>query len=236
MTAAAEPEADPHGPLFSDRLFAAVAAKASPVVVGLDPHLDRLPAPLRELAAGGREDAARAVRRFADELLEAIADTVAIVKPQVAFFERLGPAGWQTLEHVVARAHELGLLVLADAKRGDIGSTAQAYADYFLGSPDAGGLGADALTVSPYLGPDTLAPFAAYASRGRGVFVLAKTSNPGSVEIQDLPVRGDDGERPLWSRVGRLVDALGRASIGDAGYASLGLVVGATGPEQAGEL
>ena len=220
--------------LFSDRLATALEAKKSPVVVGIDPHLDRFPSPLRQLASStDRKLAAAAIQRFVDELLEAIADTVAIVKPQVAFFERLGPPGWRALEHTVARAHELGLLVLADAKRGDIGSTATAYADYFFGDS---GLGADALTVNAYLGSDSLAPFVSYVTKGKGLFVLAKTSNSGSKELQDLTLEGSEGTEPVYSQVGHLADKLGTDSVGELGYSSIGLVVGATSPQQAATL
>lgn len=218
--------------LFSDRLAAAVSRRASAVVVGLDPHVGLLPPACRP-ASDDRAEVAAAVERFCSEVLEAIADVVAIVKPQVAFFERLGPPGWSTLERVVARAREHGLLVLADAKRGDIGSTAEAYADYFFGAPEKGFLGADALTLSPYLGPDSLAPFLAHVPRGKGLFVLAKTSNPGSRTLQDLAT-ADGGT--VWSHAGRMIESLGESSVGECGYSSVGLVVGATGPAEAAKL
>jgi orotidine-5'-phosphate decarboxylase len=223
--------------LFADRLAAAVACKESPVVVGLDPHPGLFPPALRDAATSrDRVAAAAAVEAFCAELLEAVADLVAIVKPQIAFFERLGPPGWSALEATVARAQKLQLLVLADAKRGDIGSTADAYAQYFFGAAEEGFLGADALTVSPYLGADSLAPFVAQTANGKGLFVLAKTSNPGSTELQDLVTERDDTSEPVWSRVGQMVERLGADTVGSCGYSSFGLVVGATSPAEAGRL
>ena len=237
-TSTLQPPSSADAALFGDRLIEAIEAKRSPVMVGLDPHLDLFPAPLRHLSSSPRREvAAAAAQRFFDELLEAVADVVAIVKPQVAFFERLGPPGWEALERVVGRARELGLLVLVDAKRGDIGSTAQAYADYYLGpAAEHGGLEADAMTVSPYLGTDSLEPFASYFERGKGLFVLAKTSNPGSAELQELQVGAESPRQPLHTAVGKMVSRLGETSIGEHGFAAAGLVVGATSPRQAGAL
>jgi len=145
-------------------------------------------------------------------LIAAAGPACVAVKPQVACFERLGAPGWAALERVVAAARAAGLLVLADGKRGDIGVTAEAYAQAFLAGPP--GVDADALTVNPYLGPDTLEPF---VRTGRGVFVLVRTSNPGAATLQDAVL--DDGGR-LWERVASIVDDL------DADA-----VVGATVPE-----
>ena len=225
-------------PLFGDRLISAVEQRGSSVVVGLDPHLTLLPPPLADDAASLQRDvAASAVERFCDEIVEAVADLVPAIKPQVAFFERLGPPGWAVLERVVRRAKRRGLLVIADAKRGDIGSTATAYADYLLGPDDGlGGLDADALTVNPYLGADSLKPFAVYVPRGKGLFVLAKTSNPSSADLQDRLVETAAGDRPLYAAVTELARQLGAGSTGERGFASVGVVVGATNPTQLGEL
>jgi orotidine-5'-phosphate decarboxylase len=227
---------------FADRLDAAIEAKRSAVCLGIDPQLELFPAPLAHLASSAdREVAAAAVERFALELLDTLCDLVAVVKPQVAFFERLGPPGWAVLERVVAAAHARGLLVIADAKRGDIASTAAAYADYLLGDDAAAassvprGLGADAMTVNAYLGADSLEPFLRHVDRGRGLYVLAKTSNPGSGDLQDLMVaceRPGDGARPLYAHAAALAARAGAASIGERGLSSVGIVVGATHPEQ----
>jgi len=227
---------------FADRLDAAIEAKASPVCLGIDPQLELFPAPLAHLASStDREVAASAIERFALELLDALCDLVAVVKPQVAFFERLGPPGWVVLERVVAAAHARGLLVIADAKRGDIASTAAAYADYLLGDDAAAapaalrGLGADAMTVNAYLGADSLEPFLRHVDRGRGLYVLAKTSNPGSRDLQDLVIAGA-GARPLYAHAAALAASAGAASIGERGLSSVGIVVGATHPEQSSAL
>lgn len=236
---------------FADRLEEAIEAKGSPVCVGIDPQLELFPAPLAHLASSAsREVAAAAVLRFCDQLLDAVADVVAVVKPQVAFFERLGPPGWTALERVVASARARGLLVIADAKRGDIASTAAAYADYFLGDPEgdtevpesAGalrGLGADAVTVSPYLGADSLEPFLRHVARGKGIYLLAKTSNPGSSDLQDLSVTADatgQGARPLYAHAAAIAARAGAACVGRRGFSSVGIVVGATSPAEAAEL
>ena len=227
---------------FADRLDRAIDAKGSPVCLGIDPQLDLFPAPLLHLASStNREIAAAAVQRFADELLETVSDLVAVVKPQVAFFERLGPPGWTALERVVREARSRGLLVIADAKRGDIASTAAAYADYLLGDAPANGnppealagLGADAMTVNPYLGADSLDPFLRHVDRGKGLYVLARTSNPGALDLQDLPIADGNGQRPLYAHTAALAARAGEASIGARGFSSVGIVVGVTHPEQA---
>ena len=220
---------------FADRLNAAVLAKKSPVVVGLDPHLDLLPPPLSEgIAAGDRQALAAAVGDFCCGIIDALHALVPAVKPQAAFFERLGPAGWQALEAVVAHARAQGLVVISDAKRGDIGSTARAYADYHLGGDAAGlpGLGADAVTVNPYLGADSLQPFLDHTAAGRGLYLLAKTSNPGSSDLQDRDLEG----AALYQRVAAMADDLGAASMGEGGWSAVGIVVGATHPEIAADL
>jgi orotidine-5'-phosphate decarboxylase len=221
------------------------------VCLGIDPQLELFPAPLAHLASStNREVAAAAVQRFTDELLDATAELVAVVKPQVAFFERLGPPGWSALERLVAKARRRGLLVIADAKRGDIASTAAAYADYLLGDAssdgDGGasegdgppgslpGLGADAMTVNPYLGADSLEPFLRHVERGKGIYVLAKTSNPGSRDLQDLEVANNgDRRRPLYEQSAALAERAGRGAIGQRGFSSVGIVVGANHAEQA---
>ena len=198
---------------FRDRLAAAVAERRSPIVLGLDPDPARVWPEALDVGGGGSpgERAADVVVAHCAALIAAAGPACVAVKPQVACFERLGVHGWPALERVVAAARTAGLLVLADAKRGDIGVTAQAYAEAFL-APS--GLDADAMTVNPYLGEDALQPF---LDTGRGVFVLVRTSNPGAADLQDERLEG--GER-VWERVARMVDRL------DANA-----VVGATAPE-----
>jgi orotidine-5'-phosphate decarboxylase len=202
------------GTPFGDRLAGLVAQRESQVVLGLDPD----PAKLWPDAGGDVAAHCRAV-------IDAAGPACVAVKPQVACFERLGAPGWQALQATADHARASGLLVLADAKRGDIDISAQRYAEAFLAP---GGLEADALTVSPYLGADSLQPFVATArAAGAGLFVLVRTSNPGAADIQDLELAA--GGR-VWEQAARLVDWLGTA--GDAsGLSEVGAVVGATAPE-----
>ena len=173
---------------FADRLAEAVEHKRSQLVVGLDPRPDLLPVELRGDVHLSRADAANACARFCRGLVDAVAPYVVGVKPQVAFFEALGADGLRALEDVCAYARSAGLHVIADAKRGDIGSTARAYAEAYL----EGDLPrADALTINAYLGRESVEPFLAAARRhGAGMFVLVKTSNAGA-DVQDahLPQR-----------------------------------------------
>jgi orotidine-5'-phosphate decarboxylase len=207
-------------PVFADRLAEAVAGKRSQLVVGLDPRVELLPAEFR-----GEPEAA-AVGRFCRGIVDAVAPHAVAVKPQSAFFEALGAEGVRAFEDVCAYAQAAGLLVLADAKRGDIGSTARAYAAAFLEPRGGRAPLADALTVNPYLGRDSLEPFLqACRLHGAGVFCLVKTSNPGSADIQDLTLA--DG-RPLWQQVAELVRAWGEEFVGANGLSAVGAVVGAT--------
>jgi orotidine-5'-phosphate decarboxylase len=168
-------------------------------------------------------------------VIDVVAPLVPAVKPQAAFFERLGPPGMAALARVIAHARGKGLLVIADGKRNDIGSTAEAYAQGWLGwqSP----WGADALTVSPYLGDDSLAPFVDVAiERGAGLFVLVKTSNSGGKRLQDLVTAGEARGKPIYRHVAELVEQLAASTAGTSGYGACGAVVGATYPEQVSEL
>jgi orotidine-5'-phosphate decarboxylase len=212
---------------FSDRLADSVERKRSPLVVGLDPVLDLLP---EELQGRPRDEA---IVDFCSGIVDAVAPFAAAVKPQSAFFEAHGAAGVRAFEQVCAYARSAGLLVIADAKRGDIGSTARAYATAFLEPRDDGAPLADAVTVNPYLGRDALEPFLAASRRhGAGVFCLVKTSNPGGADVQDVVLA--DGRR-LWQHVAALVDELGEELRGERGLSALGAVVGATFPPEVAE-
>jgi len=218
---------------FADRLAEAVERKRSQLVVGLDPVVDLLPVELRGEAAGGRAAAAGAVERFCKGIVDAVAPYVAAVKPQAAFFEALGSDGWKAFESVARYAREAGLLVIADAKRCDIGPTARAYATAFLEPRNGDPPLADAVTVSPYLGRDSLDPFLAACRRdAAGLFLLVRTSNAGAAELQDALL--SDG-RPVWKHVASLVDAWGEDLVGARGLSSVGAVVGATVPRIVGE-
>lgn len=218
-------------PSFADRLSAAVGARESQIVLGLDPD----PARLWPGAAGAAdrpgtaaERAAWAVLEHCRLLIEAAGPACVAVKPQLACFERLGGPGWQALAEVIAVAQGAGLLVIADAKRGDFPPTAAAYEQALAGTTptlagEVPGLGADAFTANPLLGADSLEPF---VSGGAGVFVLVRTSNPGAADVQDLELAG--GGR-LWEHLARLVDRLGE--VRSCGLSDVGAVVGATAPE-----
>jgi orotidine-5'-phosphate decarboxylase len=220
-----------------DELARAVADRGNAVCVGLDPRWEQLPWPItvgREAAT--LEARAEAYLDFCCGVVDVVAPLVPAVKPQAAFFEELGPAGMTALAEVIRYAQESQLLVILDAKRNDIGSTAEAYARGMLGRGTSA-WGADALTVSPYLGEDSLTPFVDVAkARGAGLFVLVKTSNPGGGMLQDLEV-GAGGERErVYNRVADLVERMSAATAGDSGYGLAGAVVGATYPEQLAEL
>ncbi|HLF68114.1 MAG TPA: orotidine-5'-phosphate decarboxylase [Gaiellaceae bacterium] len=220
-------------PSFGDRLADAVARRRSQLVVGLDPRLDVLPMELRGESVLGRAAAASAVARFCNGIVDAVAPYVVAVKPQSAFFEALGSDGVRALEEVCAYARAAGLLVIADAKRGDIGSTSRAYAAAFLEPRDGDPPLADALTVSPYLGHDSVEPFLAACRRhGSGLFFLVRTSNAGAADVQDLAL--SDG-RQLWQYVAELVHTWGEALVGESGLSSVGAVVGATYPRAVSE-
>jgi orotidine-5'-phosphate decarboxylase len=217
---------------FADRLSDAVRRCGNPVLVGLDPRVEQLPPGLLEGGTAASLAAkADAFSRFCNEVVDVVAPLAPAVKPQAAFFEQLGPPGMQALADVIRHARQAGLLVILDAKRNDIGSTAEAYAQAYL-APQAP-WSCDALTVSPYLGGDSLTPLVtACQSAGTGIFVLVKTSNPGGGTFQDLSCDG----RPLYRHVGDLVERLAAQTSGAAGYGAVGAVVGATYPEQLAEL
>lgn len=218
---------------FSDRLAEAVERKRTQLVVGLDPRVDLLPVELRGEAGRGRAAAAGAVERFCKGIVDAVAPYVVAVKPQVAFFEALGGDGWLALEAVSRYASEAGLLVIADAKRGDIGSTARAYAAAFLEPRGVEPPLADALTVNPYLGTDSIDPYLAACRRyGAGIFCLVRTSNAGAGDLQDAVL--SNGE-PVWRHVAGLVERWGADLIGERGMSSVGAVVGATVPRLIGD-
>lgn len=231
MRGDAEPAAgDPAVSHFADRLVARVRRLGHPLCVGLDPHLDRVPACFRRGAMRpASPQTAEAVESFLETVIDRVAARVAIVKPQIAFFEQLGWRGIEVLTRLVARARGAGLIVLLDAKRGDIGSTAAGYARAYFGEDAA--LPVDALTVNPYLGPDTLTPFIEAArDDGGGVFVLVKTSNPGSGALQDLAIDG----ATVSSRVaGWLAPSVTSLAGPVTGWSSVGVVVGATYPGDA---
>lgn len=219
------------GKNFGDRLANAVLERKNPVVVGLDPRRAQLPPSLRPAENASANELATSYETFCREIIDVVADKVPAVKPQAAFFEQVGPEGMMALGRIVRYATSKGLLVILDGKRNDIGSTATAYAHAYLGSES--GWGADCLTVSPYLGEDSLEPFVEVCdATGAGVFVLVKTSNPGSGFLQDQKIDGVT----VYRRMADCVESLSAQRIGTSGYGAIGAVVGATYPEQLAEL
>lgn len=225
--------------MFADKLVARIADLNNPTVVGLDPHFSKIPVFIRQDAerkhGNTLKAAAEAILLFNHQIIDAIADIVPAVKPQIAFYECFGHEGVRAYEETIRYAKSRGLLVISDAKRNDIGSTAEAYAQGHLGSVSPFGsplaaFDADALTVTPYLGSDGIKPFVdVCAAEGKGLFVLVRTSNPSADEIQGQPV----GDQLLDEHVATLVEGWGRDVIGESGFSSIGAVVGATYPEEA---
>jgi orotidine-5'-phosphate decarboxylase len=206
---------------FGDRLAAEVERKRSQLVVGLDPRPDLLPVELRGDVA-----------RFCCGIVDAVAPHAVAVKPQLAFFEALGADGMAAFADVCGYARRAGLLVLADGKRGDIGSTARAYAAAYLEGAEGAEPTADALTVNPYLGRESIEPYLAAARReGAGIFCVVKTSNAGG-DVQDVVL---SDRRPLWQHVAQLVAEWGTDVIGEHGLSAVGAVVGATHPRAVAE-
>jgi orotidine-5'-phosphate decarboxylase len=227
--------------LFSDRLAGAIRKTGNPCVVGLDPRIDLMPMFLKSGRGAPTDAAIRSViSDFHELVLDTIAGLVPAVKPQVAFFEQYGTAGMLAFEDTIRAAKQRGLLVIADAKRNDISSTAEAYAAAFLGETNVFGrpqkaFDADSMTVSPYLGCDSLLPFVeACAKHQKGLFVVLKTSNPGSKDFQDLELRATG--RPLYEKIAEAIQELGEPLTGESGYSSIGAVVGATFPDDARRL
>ncbi|MEY3206409.1 MAG: hypothetical protein RLZZ21_2740 [Planctomycetota bacterium] len=214
---------------FATRLAAAITSRRSPACIGLDPRRESLPPALAAAAALEAKPLAAIFARFCCEVIDVVAPLVPIVKPQLACFEALGPHGMTALAEVIEHARSKQLLVLADGKRGDIGSTAEAYADGWLSGPWA----ADALTVNPYLGLDSVEPFVKTAeARAAGIFVLVKTSNPGSKDFQDLRCDG----KTIYEHVAAGVEQLATRTAAGGRYGAVGAVVGATWPKQLDEL
>ncbi|MCI4643695.1 MAG: orotidine-5'-phosphate decarboxylase [Hyphomonadaceae bacterium] len=208
---------------FADRLIDATR-RLGPLCVGIDPHASRIP----ELFGG---DTPSGLAAWGMALVDMARGRVAAVKPQVGLFERHGPEGMAALQAVARRAMKAGLIVIMDAKRGDIGSTAEGYAAAYL-AEDAP-FPSDCLTVNPYMGLDTLEPFLKRAeAHGKGLAVLARTSNPGSADFQALM----PDSQPLWAHVATALTAASERLMGATGWSSLMLVAGATGPDEARRL
>ena len=225
-----------------DVLQEKIIAKKNPTVAGLDPKPEQIPLHILKAAYAEHGEtlagAAEAVWQFNKGLIDALKDVVPAVKPQAAYYERLGWQGLAVMEKTIAYAKEQGLFVIADIKRGDIGSTAQAYADAWLGETQVGAaaltaFGADCVTLNGYMGSDTVGPFVDTCKKyDKCLFLLAKTSNPGSGELQNLTA----GDKLVYQLLGDMAEKLGEGTVGKYGYSLAGAVTGATWPEELREL
>ncbi len=222
---------------IADQLIEKIKQKKAPIVVGLDPVIDKIP----NIYKAGRSDdfagTAAAIYEFNVDIIDAVKDIAPAVKPQMAFYEMYGADGILVLEKTIEYAKQQGLIVIEDGKRNDIGNTAAAYADGHLGqvkninSLSRSPFDADFLTVSPFLGPESLQPFVETArNNNKGLFVLVKTSNPSSGFIQDL--KGKNGQT-VSQLLAEVVNQHAETFVGDSGYSPIGAVVGATYPEEA---
>ncbi|MGF1582334.1 MAG: orotidine-5'-phosphate decarboxylase [Gemmataceae bacterium] len=224
---------------FADKLTDAIRQRGNSLCVGLDPRWDALPNEIRnQHTEVNLETVANAYETFCLEVLKVVAPLVPIVKPQIAFFEGCGPAGLLSLQRIIIRARELGVLVLLDSKRGDIASTAVAYAEAAFGGSTFGGTAhpvwnADAMTINPYLGKDAVEPFLEAAQKeGRGLFVLVRTSNKGAGLFQELRCEG----KPLYQHVAEAVGKWSQDTVAESGFGIVGAVVGATHPQELASL
>ena len=226
-----------------DRLQDLIKEKKNPTVAGLDPKPEYVPAHIlkESLAKYGEslEGAADAIFQFNKGLIDALCDIVPAVKPQAAYYERLGWQGMKVMDETIRYAQSKGMFVMADVKRGDIGSTAQAYSDAWIGKTQVGdsalpAFNADCLTINGYMGSDTITPFLETCrAEDKCLFTLVKTSNPSSGDLQDMAVADS---RVVYQVVGDLNESLGKDAIGKYGYTPCGAVVGATYPAELNSL
>ena len=224
-----------------NKLVEKIQKTGAPIVVGLDPMLGYVPEHIRAKAykeyGETLQGAAEAIWQYNKEIVDHVYDLIPAVKPQIAMYEQFGVEGLIAFKKTVDYCKEKGLVVIGDIKRGDIGSTSEAYAVGHLGKVQVGngvyaGFDEDFATVNPYLGSDGVRPFVKVCmEEKKGLFILVKTSNPSSGEFQDRLVKGEDGDRPLYEIVGEQVAKWGADCMGDS-YSYIGAVVGATYPEQ----
>lgn len=218
-----------------DNLIDKIKEKDNPTVIGLDPRYEMIPKCITQKYAPTLEGASKAIIEFNKRLIDATYDIIPAVKPQIAFYEMLEIEGMKAFKETCEYAKQKGMLVIADIKRGDIGSTAEGYSNAFLGKTKIGSkeeriFDVEFVTLNPYMGIDSIKPFIEDCKKyNKGIFVLIKTSNPSSGDIQD--VKMENGEE-LYTKVAKLVKNWGEELRGEYGYSSVGGVVGATYPEQ----
>lgn len=222
-----------------DKLINKIKETNNPTVMGLDPRYDMIPESIRTKYSEDIEGACKAILEFNKELIDSVYDIVPAVKPQIAFYEMFGIEGIKVFNETCKYAKQKGMIVIADIKRGDIGSTAAGYSNAYLGKTPIGEekvsiYDVDFVTVNPYLGIDGVKPFIDDCKEyGKGIFILVKTSNKSSGELQDLKL---ENGTTIYEKVAELVNSWGEDLVGEYGYSSVGAVVGATYPIQIKEL
>lgn len=222
-----------------DRLIDKIKQTNNPTVMGLDPRYEILPECIKEKYEENLEGASKAILEFNKALIDATYDIIPAIKPQIAFYEMYGLPGMKAFEETCKYAREKEMFVIADIKRGDIGTTAQAYSNAFLGKTKIGNIeqsiyDVDFVTLNPYMGTDSIRPFIEDCKKyNKGAFVLVKTSNQSSGELQDLKL---ESREEVYVKVAKLVEKWGNDLIGEYGYSSISAVVGATYPKQLKEL
>ena len=218
-----------------DRLIDKIKQTNNPTVMGLDPRFDMLPKCVTDKYDKTLEGVSKAILEYNKALIDETYDIIPAVKPQIAFYEMFGIPGLEAFKETCKYAKEKGMIVIADIKRGDIGSTAQGYSNAFLGKTKIGDheesiFDVDFVTVNPYMGTDCVKPFIEDCKKyDKGIFILVKTSNPSSGELQDLKL---ENEKEVYMQVADLVEKWGEDLVGKYGYSSVSAVVGATYPEQ----
>lgn len=218
-----------------DNLIEKIKQTNNPTVMGLDPRYEMLPKSVTSKYSQDLEGVAKAIIEFNKALIDATYDVIPAIKPQIAFYEMFGIPGMEAFKETCRYAKEKGMIVIADIKRGDIGSTAQGYSNAFLGRTPIGEkeeaiYDVDFVTVNPYMGTDCVKPFIEDCKKyGKGIFILVKTSNPSSGELQDLKL---ENNKEVYMQVAELVEKWGEELRGEHGYSSIAAVVGATYPEQ----
>lgn len=222
-----------------DRLIEKIKQTNNPTVIGLDPRYDMLPKCVTDKYSKDLEGISKAIIEYNKVLIDATYDIIPAIKPQIAFYEMFGVPGMQAFEETCKYARKKGMIIIVDMKRGDIGSTAQGYSNAYLGKTKIGDIeesifDVDFVTVNPYMGTDCVKPFIEDCKKyGKGIFILVKTSNPSSGELQDVKL--EDGKE-VYKKVAELVEEWGKELVGEHNYSSIAAVVGATYPKQLEEL
>lgn len=218
-----------------DKLINKIKETNNPTVIGLDPRYDMLPNCIKEKYSGSMEKICEGILEYNKALIDSVCDIIPAVKPQMAFYEAFGIDGMKCFQETCKYAKEKNMIVIVDAKRGDIGSTAESYSNAYIGKTKVedklyGIDYIDFITVNAYFGTDCVKPFIEDCQKyDKGIFILVKTSNPSSGELQDLKL---ENGKTIYETMGNLVENWGKELVGENGYSSIAAVVGATYPEQ----